>query len=87
MSEIKNRIITDLITKHIDVTNKKHFDLLMQDVENYIEGGTAHNMLQLKEMANNKRKKGIYLSAFVIYIYKRFSNTMKYGSIKISQKN
>jgi hypothetical protein len=44
MSEIKNRIIIDLITKHIDVTNKNHFDLLMQDIENYIEGGTAHNM-------------------------------------------
>jgi len=68
MSETKNNIIIDLITKHIDVNNKNKFDLLMQDIENYIEGGTAHNMAQLKENANNKRKKGDLFECFC-YLY------------------
>jgi len=68
MSETKNDIIIDLIKKHIDVNNKNNFDLLMQDIENYIEGGTAHNMRQLKEISNNKKKKGDLFECFC-YLY------------------
>lgn len=68
MSETKNNIIIDFIAKHIDVNNKNKFDLLMQDIENYIEGETAHNMAQLKETANNKRKKGDLFECFC-YLY------------------
>jgi len=89
MCENKNNIIIDLITKHIDVTNKNRFDLLMQDIENYIEGGTAHNMAQLKEIANNKKKKGdlfecfcyLYLQKVLehdeVWFYKDFPNDLK----------
>jgi hypothetical protein len=68
MSETKNNTIIDMISKHIDVTNKNNFDLLMQEIENYIEGGTAHNMAQLKELVNNKKKKGDLFECFC-YLY------------------
>ena len=67
MCEAKNKVIIDLITKNIN-SDKNKFDVLMQDVENYIEGGTAKTMAELKEKANNKKKKGDLFEAFC-YLY------------------
>ena len=59
MSELAKQTIRELIKKNIqsdnNITNNK-FDSLMREIENYIEGGTAHNMAELKEKANNKKK-------------------------------
>ena len=59
-------IIKKLVSKIINVqhNNEKKFDSLMQEIENYIECGVAHNMIELKEKANNKKKKGDLFEAF-----------------------
>jgi len=67
MCEAKNKIIIDLISKHMDKDSNK-FDCLMQEIENYIEGGTANNMVELKEKAKNNKKKGDLFEAFC-YLY------------------
>ena len=88
MSETKNNIIIELINKQIDY-DKNKFDLLIADIENYIEGGTAHNMTELKEKANNKKKKGDLFEAFCflyleivlnheqVWFYKDFPKELK----------
>jgi hypothetical protein len=68
MCESKNNIITEFISKQLDDTNKNKFDYLMKDIENYVEGGTAHNITELKEKANNKKKKGDLFECFC-YLY------------------
>ena len=50
MCESKNNIIIEFISKQLDDTNKNKFDYLMKDIENYVEGGTAHNITELKEL-------------------------------------
>jgi hypothetical protein len=52
----------------MDTHEQNRFDLLMQDIENYIEGPMAHTMSQLKEKANNKKKKGDLFESFC-YLY------------------
>jgi len=67
MSEVINNVVIGLIGKSANA-NKNKFDVLMLDIENYIEGGVAHNMAQLKEKANNKKKKGDLFESFC-YLY------------------
>jgi hypothetical protein len=88
MSEQAKQTIRELITKNIQTENNK-FDCLMQEIENYIEGGTAHNMIELKEKANNKKKKGDLFEAFCflyleivlnheqVWFYKDFPKELK----------
>jgi len=52
----------------MDTHEQNRFDLLMQDIENYIDGPMAHTMSQLKEKANNKKKKGDLFESFC-YLY------------------
>jgi len=67
MSEIQKNTIQEMISKNIQ-TEKNKFDCLMQEIENHIEGAKAHNMIELKEKANNKKKKGDLFEAFC-YLY------------------
>jgi len=67
MSEIQKTTIQEMIAKNIQ-TEKNKFDCLMQEIENHIEGSKAHNMIELKEKANNKKKKGDLFEAFC-YLY------------------
>jgi len=88
MSELAKQKIRELIIKNIQTDNNK-FDCLMQEIENYIEGGTAHNMTELKEKANNKKKKGDLFEAFCflyleivlnheqVWFYKDFPKELK----------
>jgi len=88
MSELAKQKIRELIIKNIQTDNNK-FDCLMREVENYIEGGTAHNMTELKEKANNKKKKGDLFEAFCflyleivlnheqVWFYKDFPKELK----------
>jgi predicted Fe-S protein YdhL (DUF1289 family) len=88
MSELAKEKIRELIAKNIQTDNNK-FDILMQEIENYIEGGTAHNMTELKEKANNKKKKGDLFEAFCflyleivlnheqVWFYKDFPKELK----------
>jgi hypothetical protein len=70
MSEKALQTAKELLSKIINIhneykyKNKNKFDCLMQEFENYIEGGVAHNMIELKEKANNKKKKGDLFEAF-----------------------
>ena len=59
--------IQEFISKNIN-TDKNKFDCLLNEIENYIEGTTAHNMVELKEKANDKKKKGDLFEAFC-YLY------------------
>lgn len=62
-------LVSKIINIHNEDKNKNKFDCLMQEFENYIEGGVAHNMIELKEKANNKKKKGDLFEAFcLLYI-------------------
>ena len=54
----------ELVSKIINIQDKNKFDCLMQEFENYIESAVAHNMSDLKEKANNKKKKGDLFEAF-----------------------
>jgi len=58
MSDTVLNTAKELVSKIINIHDKNKFDCLMQEFENYIEGGTAHNMIELKEKANNKKKEG-----------------------------
>jgi len=84
--------IRELIAKNIQTDNNStnnKFDILMREIENYIEGGTAHNMAELKEKANNKKKKGDLFEAFCflyleivlqheqVWFYKDFPKELK----------
>jgi len=68
MSVEKNKIIVELLSKNVECADKNNFDCLMRDIENYIEGGAARNMIELKEKANNKKKKGDLFESFC-YLY------------------
>ena len=72
----------ELISKIINIqdkdNNKNKFDCLMQEFENYIEGGVAHNMSELKEKANNKKKKGDLFEAFC-FLY--IENVLKHDRV------
>jgi hypothetical protein len=88
MSEAINNVIIGLISKNTD-PNKNKFDVLMQNIENYIEGGKAHTMSHLKEKANNKKKKGDLFESFCclylrhvldhdeVWFYKDFPKELK----------
>ena len=90
MSELAKQTIRELIKKNIQSDNNNNkFDSLMREIENYIEGGTAHNMAELKEKANNKKKKGDLFEAFCflyleivlnhdhVWFYKDFPKELK----------
>ena len=92
MSEMAKQTIRELIAKNIQTDNNStnnKFDILMREIENYIEGGTAHNMAELKEKANNKKKKGDLFEAFCflyleivlqheqVWFYKDFPKELK----------
>jgi len=92
MSELAKQTIRELIAKNIQTDNNStnnKFDILMREIENYIEGGTAHNMAELKEKANNKKKKGDLFEAFCflyleivlqheqVWFYKDFPKELK----------
>ena len=68
----------ELITKIINIHDKNKFDCLMQEFENYIEGGLAHNMCELKEKSNNKKKKGDLFEAFC-FLY--IENVLKHDQV------
>jgi hypothetical protein len=88
MSEQAKQTIKELIAKNMQTENNK-FDFLMQEIEKYIEGATAHNMTELKEKANNKKKKGDLFEAFCflymetvlnheqVWFYKDFPKELK----------
>jgi hypothetical protein len=63
MSLTKNKIIQEFVSKNIH-THENKFDCLIQDIEKYIEGAVAHNMSELKEKANDKKKKGDLFECF-----------------------
>uniref|UniRef100_A0A6C0HCV9 Mrr-like domain-containing protein n=1 Tax=viral metagenome TaxID=1070528 RepID=A0A6C0HCV9_9ZZZZ len=92
MSEQAKQIIRELIAKNIQTDNNStsnKFDCLMQEIEKYIDGATAHNMVELKEKANNKKKKGDLFEAFCflyleivlnheqVWFYKDFPKELK----------
>jgi hypothetical protein len=68
----------ELISKIINIHDKNKFDCLMQEFENYIEGGLAHNMCELKEKANNKKKKGDLFEGFC-FLY--IENVLKHDQV------
>jgi len=68
MSYEKIKIIIDLISKNID-TNDSKFDILMKNIESYVEGVSASNMAELKE--KTKKKKGDLFESFCfLYLHK-----------------
>jgi hypothetical protein len=54
------------------------FDVLITKIESYIDGQTAHNMIELKEQANDKKKKGDLFEAFC-YLY--IKNILKHDEV------
>jgi hypothetical protein len=88
MSLTKNKIIQDFVTKNIQ-THENKFDCLMNEIEKHIEGAVAHNMVELKEKANNKKKKGDLFECFCflylqhvlnhdqVWFYKDFPKELK----------
>jgi len=68
----------ELTSKIINIQDKNKFDCLMQEFENYIEGSVAHNMIELKEKANNKKKKGDLFEAFC-FLY--IENVLKHDQV------
>lgn len=70
MSHEKIKIIVEMISKNID-TNDNKFDILMKNIESYVEGTTASNMSELKEKTKNKKKKGDLFESFCfLYLHK-----------------
>lgn len=88
MSLTKNKIIQAFVAKNIQTQGNK-FDCLMNEIETYIEGAVAHNMIELKEKANNKKKKGDLFECFCflylqhvlnhdqVWFYKDFPKELK----------
>jgi predicted helicase len=82
----KINIIRKLIINNIN-TNKNKFDCLIDEIDKYIDGTKAHNIQELKEKANNKKKKGdlfeafcyLYLELFYdkVWFYKSFPKELK----------
>jgi predicted helicase len=68
MCDSKKNTIIGFINKHIHDNSNNTFDLLIKEMEQFIEGGSAHNMAELKEKANNKKKKGDLFESFC-YLY------------------
>ncbi len=62
------KIIKSLIEPLLSNQKSNTFDNLVIKIENYIEGNNAHNMLELKDKANDKKKKGNLFEAFC-YLY------------------
>lgn len=70
MSTEQVNIITELISQNMESKDNK-FDILMQQIESYIEGKSASNMAELKEKAKNKKKKGDLFESFCfLYLLK-----------------
>ena len=67
MSTEQVNIITELIFQNMESKDNK-FDILMRQIESYIEGKSASNMAELKEKAKNKKKKGDLFESFC-FIY------------------
>jgi len=67
MSLEKINIIKQLINKICLEQTDNKFDRLMIEIDNYVDG-QAHNMTELKEKANNKKKKGDLFESFC-YLY------------------
>lgn len=57
------QVIQSFVAKHVG-----HFDHVMDAIEHHVESAKATNMAELKEKANNKRKKGDLFEAFC-YLY------------------
>jgi hypothetical protein len=74
MSDKALHTAKELTSKIINIQDKNKFDCLMQEFENYIESGVAHNMCELKEKANNKKKKGGLFEAFCFLYIKNVLN-------------
>jgi len=71
--------VKKLITQILSSSNKDNiFDILILKIESYIEGQTAHNMIELKEQANDKKKKGDLFEAFC-YLY--IKNILKHDEV------
>jgi hypothetical protein len=64
MSQEKIKIIQEIISKN-QINN---FDSFIIEIEKYIDGTKAHNMTELKEKANDKKKKGDLFESFC-YLY------------------
>jgi hypothetical protein len=64
MSQEKIKIIQEIISKN-QINN---FDSFIIEIEKYIDGAKAHNMTELKEKANDKKKKGDLFESFC-YLY------------------
>lgn len=67
MCESKIGIIVGLISENINTDTNK-FDLLMKNIENYVEGNKVTNMAELREKAKDKKKKGDLFETFC-YLY------------------
>ena len=88
MSVQKLAIIKDMISKNIQ-TEKNKFDCLMKEIEMFVDGAIAHNMTELKEKANDKKKKGDLFESFCclylekvllhdqVWFYKDFPKELK----------
>jgi len=60
------------------------FDILIANIESYIEGAVAHNMLELRNKANDKKKKGDLFEAFCFLYIKNIlhhTNVFMYSDI------
>jgi Restriction endonuclease len=78
MSDKVKDTVKKLISKIINIQDKNMFDCLMQEFENYIEDGVAHNICEIKEKANNKKKKGDLFEAFC-FLY--IENVLKHDEV------
>jgi len=71
--------IKKMIKQILSSLNKENiFDTLINKIESYIDGQTAHNMIQLKDQANDKKKKGDLFEAFCFLYVK---NILKHKKV------
>lgn len=67
-------ILIKFIKKIISNPNpnsKSIFDQVILEIENYIDGAVAHNMFELKDKANEKKKKGNLFESFCYLYYEK----------------
>jgi hypothetical protein len=79
--ETKILLIKSFIKSAINTANhssKNIFDILINNIESHVEGKNAHNMTELRELANNKKKKGDLFEAFC-YLYVK--NILKHDEV------
>ncbi len=76
--EVRIDMIKKFIKTNINHKNINMFDSLIKDIENYVEGGNAHNMTELRDKANNKKKKGDLFEAFCFLYIK---NILKHDEV------